>query len=146
MSNALALVRSRRWSIRRLQNWELTTGLFVVGLLLVASLLAPYLAPYPPNQVNVLVALQGPSWHHWMGTDFVGRDVWSRVLYGLRIDVLIVALITYLGLVVGVIIGTVSGYVGGWFDAIVGRVADTVVAFPFSVLVLAVVAIVGPGL
>jgi len=118
----------------------------VVGLLVTVAVLAPYLAPYPPNQINILAALQSPSWHHWMGTDFVGRDVFSRVLYGLRIDMLVVAVITYLGLIIGVVIGTVAGYIGGWVDAVVGRIADTVIAFPFIVLVLAVVAIVGPGL
>lgn len=136
----------RCFRIRRLHNWELTAGIFIIGLLMVAALLAPYLAPYPPNQINVLNSLQSPSWHHWMGTDFVGRDIWSRVLYGLRVDMLVVAVITYLGLVIGVVVGTVAGYFGGWFDAIVGRLADTVIAFPFIVLVLAVIAIVGPGL
>jgi peptide/nickel transport system permease protein len=132
--------------LRALGSWEITTGIIVVAVLMIASLLAPLIAPYPPNQIDVLNSLQPPSWHHWMGTDFVGRDVWSRVLYGLRIDMLVVAVITYLGLAIGVIVGTVAGYVGGWFDAIVGRIADTVIAFPFIVLVLAVIAIVGPGL
>ncbi len=141
-----ARIVGRRLRPRRLYNWELSAGLTIVGLLLLAALLAPYLAPYQPNQVSVLDSLQPPSWHHWMGTDFVGRDVWSRVLYGLRIDMLVVAVITYLGLIVGVVVGTVAGYVGGWLDAIIGRLADTVIAFPFIVLVLAVIAIVGPGL
>jgi peptide/nickel transport system permease protein len=136
----------RRFEIRRLHNWELTAGISIIGLLMLAALLAPYIAPYPPNQINVLDTLQSPSWHHWMGTDFVGRDIWSRVLFGLRVDMLVVAVITYLGLVIGVVVGTVAGYFGGWFDAIVGRLADTVIAFPFIVLVLAVIAIVGPGL
>ena len=143
---ALRPTAPRRWRPHRLHNWELTAGLVIIGLMMLAALLAPYIAPYQPNQVNVLDSLQSPSWHHWMGTDFVGRDVWSRVLYGLRIDMLVVAVITYLGLVIGVIVGTVSAYVGGWVDAVVGRLADTVIAFPFIVLVLAVVAIVGPGL
>ena len=137
---------AKRLRLRRLYNWELSAGLFIVGLLVALAVFAPLIAPYAPNQVNPLVSLQGPSWQHWMGTDFVGRDVFSRVLYGLRIDMLVVAVITYLGLVIGVIVGAVAGYVGGWLDSIVGRVADTVIAFPFIVLVLAVIAIVGPGL
>jgi peptide/nickel transport system permease protein len=145
------VVRRRRFSrlwrtFRRAQNWELSTGLVIIAIMVVAALLAPYIAPYHPNQINILDSLQAPSWHHWMGTDFVGRDIFSRVLYGLRVDLLVVAVITYLGLIVGVTMGTISGYVGGWFDAVIGRVADTVIAFPFIVLVLAVVAIVGPGL
>ncbi len=138
---------ARLWrSFRRAQNWELSTGLVIIVIMVVAALLAPYIAPYHPNQINIVDSLQGPSWHHWMGTDFVGRDVFSRVLYGLRVDLLVVAVITYLGLIVGVTLGTISGYIGGWLDAVIGRVADTVIAFPFIVLVLAVVAIVGPGL
>ena len=137
----------RLWrSFLRAQNWELSTGLVIIAMMVLAALLAPYIAPYHPNQINIVDSLQAPSWHHWMGTDFVGRDVFSRVLYGLRVDLLVVAIITYLGLIVGVTLGTISGYVGGWFDAVIGRVADTVIAFPFIVLVLAVVAIVGPGL
>jgi peptide/nickel transport system permease protein len=137
----------RLWrSFLRAQNWELSTGLVIIAIMVLAALLAPYIAPYHPNQINIVDSLQAPSWHHWMGTDFVGRDIFSRVLYGLRVDLLVVAVITYLGLIVGVTIGTISGYVGGWFDAVIGRVADTVIAFPFIVLVLAVVAIVGPGL
>jgi peptide/nickel transport system permease protein len=137
----------RLWrSFLRAQNWELSSGLVIIAIMVLAALLAPYVAPYHPNQINIVASLQAPSWHHWMGTDFVGRDVFSRVLYGLRVDLLVVAVITYLGLIVGVTMGTISGYVGGWFDAVIGRVADTVIAFPFIVLVLAVVAIVGPGL
>ena len=137
----------RLWrSFLRAQNWELSTGLVIIAIMVLAALLAPYIAPYHPNQINIVDSLQAPSWHHWMGTDFVGRDIFSRVLYGLRVDLLVVAVITYLGLIIGVTIGTISGYVGGWFDAVIGRVADTVIAFPFIVLVLAVVAIVGPGL
>ena len=151
MSDLAHLVVVPWQRLRALGGWEITTGIAVVAVLMVASLLAPLLAPFDPivwdrRRFDVLHSLQPPSWHHWMGTDFVGRDVWSRVLYGLRIDMLVVAVITYLGLAIGVVVGTVAGYVGGWFDAIVGRIADTVIAFPFIVLVLAVIAIVGPGL
>lgn len=141
-----SLAVRHRFRIRRLHNWELTAGIVVIGVLMLAALLAPNIAPYPPNRLDIINSLQAPSWHHWMGTDFVGRDIWSRVLYGLRVDMLVVAVITYAGLVIGVVVGTIAGYFGGWFDAIVGRIADTVIAFPFIVLVLAVIAIVGPGL
>ena len=137
---------ARRRRAFRVKNWELTLGLVIVGLLVVAAILAPVIAPYNPNAINILHALEKPSWSHLMGTDFVGRDLFSRVLYGLRVDLLVVAVITYVGLAIGVTVGTVAGYLGGWFDAVVGRIADTVISFPFIVLVLAVIAIVGPGL
>ena len=146
MSNLMVAPRRARRRLRRFGNWELTLGLTILGLMIVSGLLAPWISPYPPNQIDILHSLQAPSFTHIMGTDFVGRDVFSRVLYGLRIDIFVVAVITYAGLVIGVVVGTVAGYFGGWLDAIIGRVADTVVSFPFIVLVLAVVAIVGPGL
>lgn len=146
MTSAPVKVNQRKRPRLKVDNWELTIGLTIVGAICLAAVLAPLIAPYNPNQVNILQALQGPSLSHWFGTDFVGRDLLSRTLYGLRVDIFVVALITYAGLCVGVVVGTVAGYFGGWFDAIVGRVSDTVISFPFIVLVLAVVAIVGPGL
>ena len=137
---------ARRRRAFRVKNWELTLGLVIVGLLVVAAILAPVIAPYNPNAINILHALEKPSWSHLMGTDFVGRDLFSRVLYGLRVDLLVVAGITFVGRAIVVTVGTVAGYLGGLFVAVVGRIADTVISFPFIVLVLAVIAIVGPGL
>lgn len=134
---------ARRLRIRRPQ---VAVGCAIVFVIVAAAFMAPLIAPYPPNAVTVSNALAGPSGAHLMGTDYVGRDVFSRVLYGAREDIVVVVLITYIGLVVGVLVGTVAGYFGGWFDAIVGRIADTAIAFPFIVLVLAIIAVVGPGI
>ncbi len=134
---------TRRFRIRRPQ---VVIGEAIVFVIVLAAFLAPVIAPYPPNTVNVADALAPPSTAHLMGTDYVGRDVFSRVLYGAREDIVVVVLITYIGLTIGVLVGTVAGYFGGWFDAIVGRIADTAIAFPFIVLVLAIIAVVGPGI
>ena len=78
-----------------------TVGSVILIVIVAAALLAPLIAPYPPNKLDVLNALQAPSWSHLMGTDDVGRDVFSRVLYGVRLDIVVVLLVTYLPLPVG---------------------------------------------
>lgn len=125
---------------------QVAVGVGIVLVICLAAFLAPLVAPYTPNVVTPASALAAPSAAHLMGTDFVGRDVFSRVLFGARQDIIVVVLITYIGLVVGVLVGSVAGYFGGWFDILVGRIADTAIAFPFIVLVLAIIAIVGPGI
>jgi peptide/nickel transport system permease protein len=136
--------RAGRWRWRG--DREVTLGIAVVGVLVVACLLAPVFAPDAPNRIDILNALKGPSFSHPLGTDYVGRDVLSRMLYGARTDLALVTIVTYAGLFVGVTLGTAAAYFGGWRDAVVGRLADATIAFPFIVLVLAVVAVTGPGL
>ncbi|HEY4277155.1 MAG TPA: ABC transporter permease [Conexibacter sp.] len=121
-------------------------GIGIVGVIALASLLAPLIAPYPPDKLDFLNQLQAPSFSHLMGTDDAGRDVFSRTLYGMRVDLGIVLLVTYVPMPLGVLIGAVAGYFGGIVDTVVSRVADTMIAFPFIVLVIAIIAIVGPGL
>jgi peptide/nickel transport system permease protein len=123
-----------------------TVGIVILIVIVAAALLAPLIAPYPPNKLDVLNSLAPPSWSHLMGTDDVGRDVFSRVLYGVRLDLFVVLLVTYLPLPVGVLLGAVAGYFRGVTDGVISRVVDVVIAFPFLVLVIAVVAITGPGL
>lgn len=118
----------------------------IVGLLVVAGFGAPILAPYDPNALDFLNILSPPSGAHLMGTDENGRDVLSRTLYGLRIDLVLVLLVTYLPLPIGVVAGAVAGFRGGKIDAVVSRLTDVMISFPFIVLVIAIVAIVGPGL
>ena len=121
-------------------------GAVITAVIALMALSAPVLSPYPPNQLNMLIALQRPSGAHLLGTDFVGRDVFSRVLYGTRADLFAVILVTGASLIIGVMLGTIAGYFGGWADTLVCRATDTAIAFPFIVIVLAVVAVVGVGL
>ncbi|MFA4965256.1 MAG: ABC transporter permease [Thermoleophilia bacterium] len=123
-----------------------SVGLLLLLVIVVAALLATVIAPYPPNELDILHALQSPSWAHLMGTDDVGRDVFSRVLYGVRLDLVVVLLVTYLPLPIGVLLGAIAGYFKGATDSVISRTVDVVIAFPFLVLVIAVVAITGPGL
>jgi peptide/nickel transport system permease protein len=142
----LRLVGQRPFGQRRRRPRQTMVGFAIVGAIALAAVLAPLLTPYHPNHVDIVHSLESPSGSHWMGTDYAGRDVFTRVLFGARIDFVVVTLVTYLSLMIGVLLGSVSAYFGGWPDMVVGRLADTVIAFPFIVLVLAVVAAVGPGL
>lgn len=145
---ALALIRRRPFAARASLKMSLTVkiGAAMVGLITLAAFLAPLIAPYPPNEAHFMDQLQAPSFQHWMGTDSAGRDVFSRVLYGARLDIMVMLFVTFIPLPIGVLAGAVAGYFGGWIDVIISRVADLMIAFPFLVLVMAIIAIVGPGL
>ena len=143
--------RKRRWvtnrQLRRMLNNRLSTlGLIVFGVIVLASLAAPLLAPYNPAQMDLTTILKPPSAEHWLGTDKIGRDVLSRILYGGRVSIF-VGLGSALGAaVIGVTLGIYAGYVGGWVDKVVFRISEMVMSFPQIVLVLLLVSIVGQSL
>lgn len=118
----------------------------IVGLWVFVALFAPWIAPYDPNAVDIVNALKGPSAAHWFGTDQVGRDVFSRVLFGAQIDLLMCLAGVLPPLLIGTTVGLVSGYYGGFVDTLLMRLYDLTAAFPFFVLVLAIVGVLGPGL
>jgi len=120
----------------------------MIGILTIAVLaaLAPLIAPYDPTALALGKGLTPPSAAHWFGTDQLGRDILTRVLYAARIDLQIGTIGVLIPLVMGAVIGLFAGYYAGWPDALLGRVIDVVTAFPFLVLVLAIVAMLGPGL
>jgi len=122
-----------------------TIGAALTGVVVVLALLAPVIGRYSPVQQDLLATLQGPSAAHWLGTDEFGRDVWSRLLYGGRTDLQVGFLAVLIPFVTGSLLGTLCGYFGGWIDSIVMRVADVVLAFPFYVLIIALVFFVGEG-
>ena len=123
----------------------LMAGLVITGLILFAVIAAPLLTSYNPDTQNFTATLQGPSAHHLLGTDQLGRDTWSRLLYGGRTDLQIAFIAVLLPFVLGTIIGSVAGYFGGWVDIVIMRLVDIVVAFPFFVLIIALVFVLGPG-
>ncbi|MBN9623518.1 MAG: ABC transporter permease, partial [Actinobacteria bacterium] len=146
--DAGAVARPRRRGIWRwIKAWPtaVKVGAVIVGLLALAALFAPLIAPYKPNEIDPFALLQSPSGRHLFGTDDTGRDVFSRTLYGLRLDIGLCLLVTFVPLPFAVIVGALAGYFGGWLDMVVSRLADIMISFPFIVLVIAVVAIVGPG-
>jgi peptide/nickel transport system permease protein len=112
-------------------------------LLLVCALLGPYLVPYDPLATNTVVALKPPSLHHLMGTDQLGRDLLSRVVVATRLDMEVAIFSVALVFVLGGISGIAAGYFGGWTDRLVGRLSDTIMAFPLFVLAMGIVAALG---
>jgi peptide/nickel transport system permease protein len=124
----------------------LSVGIAIVVLAVAASLLAIWFTPYAPNGLDLASRLQAPSLSHLMGTDEFGRDIFSRVLVALRLDLLAISVVTYVPLVIGMSVGMIAGYYRGKIDTVLMRVVDGVIAFPFLVLILAVVSATGPGL
>jgi peptide/nickel transport system permease protein len=120
-------------------------GAAILLILAFCAIFAPLISPYKPDFNDFNNLLSGPSGSHLFGTDAEGRDVLSRVLYALRLDLGIVVLVTYVPLPIGVVVGALAGYYGGWLDALISRLGDVMIAFPFIILVLAIIAIVGPG-
>ena len=129
-----------------LRSPSLVAGTLIIAAVVAAACFAPALAPYNPIRQNYSAAVQPPSAAHPLGTDKFGRDQLSRILYGTRIDLSVGFLCTALPLVIGVAVGAASGYYGGMLDTVFMRIIDIQVAFPFYVLLIAIVAILGPGL
>lgn len=139
-------LRRRARADHRWASWTLWIGVGILGVVAIAAIFAPLIAPDAPNQQNLADAFQAPSWSHLMGTDNLGRDLFSRVVYAARVDLQIGVITTYVPLVTGVVFGAIAGYFGGWVDTVIMRLVDVVIAFPFLVLVIAILAVVGPGL
>ena len=119
----------------------LSFGLFI--LLLLCAIIGPSLVPFDPLASNTSAALQAPTLHHWFGTDQLGRDIFSRVIVATRLDMAIAVFSVALVFAVGGISGVAAGFFGGWTDRIVGRIADTIMAFPLFVLAMGIVAALG---
>lgn len=121
-------------------------GAALVGLWGLIALAAPLLATHDPYTIDFGAILRAPGDAHWFGTDNVGRDIYSRVVYGARLALYIGLLGVIAPMVIGVAIGLLAGYFGGWVDIIAMRLLDITVPFPFFVLVLSIVAVLGPGI
>lgn len=136
-----------RRNLRRFFRNSLTVpALLVLLALLVAALFAPQLATHQPNRQDFVAMLQPPSAAHWLGTDELGRDIFSRVLFGARISVTVALLAVGLGSLVGVAVGLVAGFYGGTIDNLLMRVIDVLLAFPGILLALLIASTMGAGL
>ncbi|KAA0909933.1 ABC transporter permease [Aquicoccus porphyridii] len=129
-----------------LTNWQGLIGLILVILFFASAIFAPWIAPYDPNALDVPSRLSGPTWDHPAGTDQLGRDTLSRLLYGGRVALKIAAIGVSVALVVGLILGMIAGFGPRWLDNLLLLAFDTVRAFPTIVLALAMVALTGPSL
>jgi peptide/nickel transport system permease protein len=121
-------------------------GVMLILLVVAATVAADVVAPYGPTAQNLRDRLQTPGLAHWMGTDNLGRDVLSRVIFGARVSLVVGVAAVALSGSVGVALGLVAGYLGGWWDTVLSRVADVQQAIPFLILAIAVAVIVGPSL
>jgi peptide/nickel transport system permease protein len=121
-------------------------GLAIIVVLLLMVVLAPILAPGSPYGQNLTDRLQPPSAEHWFGTDQLGRDIYTRVVHGAHLTLMIVVLVAVLAAPAGLLIGTVAGYAGGLVDTVLMRITDVFLAFPRLVLALAFVAAIKPGI
>jgi len=124
----------------------ITAGGMIALLIVLVALAAPLLAPYPPDATHPEMALQAPSLHHLFGTDQVGRDVFSRVIYGARVSPLVALLVLAFACAVGIPLGVLAGYFGGAGDEVIMRVTDIFLAFPSLLLALAFAAVLPPSL
>lgn len=127
-------------------------GLVVVAIWILVAIFAPLLAPYGVNDIDVVQRLSPPCWmeggsmEHLLGTDQLGRDVLTRLIYGSRISLIVGIVAGIVGLVIGVVLGLLAGYFGGWIDAVISRIIDVMLAFPFIFLALLLVAALGSSL
>ncbi|WP_406871505.1 ABC transporter permease [Aminobacter sp. P9b] len=140
------LGRSYRLSRALMRNPLAVVGAIIVLALILVALFAPWIATHSPIGQDLANRLKPPSAENWMGTDELGRDIWSRVVYGARITLMIVALVAVLAAPVGLVIGAVAGYFGGWTDRILMGITDIFLSMPKLILALAFVAALGPGI
>ncbi|MEZ5934957.1 MAG: ABC transporter permease [Alphaproteobacteria bacterium] len=134
-----------RWlSFRR--NPLAMAGMIIVAALVLAAVLAPWLATASPTAQDLTARLQPPGGGHWLGTDELGRDIYSRIVYGARTTLYIVVLVAVIVVPIGLAVGTTAGYFGGLADKVLMRITDIFMAFPRLILALAFVAVMGPSI
>lgn len=127
-------------------RWVVVFGVTMIIVFLIVAVTAPWLAPYDPLEQNLGATLQPPSRTHLLGTDDLGRDQLSRLIYGSRISLLVGIVVVTIAGVIGMVMGLVAGYFGGWTNAIIMRITDTLMSLPPIVLMLAISAVLGGGL
>ena len=136
----LTLGRTRRW-----RSPGLLAGIAILLVLILFAAGAPLFTSYNPVALHPDQGLLPPSAQHLLGTDQLGRDVWTRLIYGARIDLEVGFLAVFFPFILGTAIGCLAGYFGGWIDTVTMRAVDVILAFPFLVLVIAIVFVIGPG-
>lgn len=124
-------------------NKRALVGLILLSVILAAALIGPLVSPYPYDGMDTSVSNNGPSWLHWMGTDQMGRDLLTRVLYGARISLMIGFVATAVNVVIGIVYGGISGYVGGRLDMILMRIMDIIYSVPAMIYMILIMLILG---
>lgn len=134
-------------TLRRLRQTRLVNfGLVILGIVVFCAVFAPAISPYDPLKQDYLAIAQAPSRAHWLGTDDLGRDVLSRIIYGSRVSLQVGAISVAIAVVFGAVLGLLSGYMGGVVDEVIMRFVDSVQAFPGLILALGLTAALGPSI
>ena len=128
------------------KNRSFILGVVLLGMFLLIALFAPWIAPYSPLEQDLLSGLVSPNQEHWMGRDLLGRDVFSRVLYGTQVSLTVGVLAISVSAAIGISVGAIAGSSGGRTDEFIMRIIDVVLAFPGILLAIAIMAVLGPGL
>jgi peptide/nickel transport system permease protein len=142
---AVAVEHRRGFRRRWFRTPSFVAGVAILGTIVLLAVLAPVVTEHDPTEQDLLNILQSPTRDHPLGTDDLGRDVWSRLVYGARTDLRVAFLAVLFPFVIGTVVGLVAGYFGRWVDTITNFFVNVVVAFPFYVLVIALVFALGPG-
>jgi peptide/nickel transport system permease protein len=151
IADEVNVTKPRVTEVRRIarvmfSRWVVTAGFVIILLLILVAIFAPWLEPYPPNQVNLPVRLEQPSMTHPLGTDEMGRDILSRIIAGSRISLMVGISCVLIGGVIGMILGLIAGFSGGWAYTIIMRFIDTLMAIPPIILILSIASLLGSGL
>lgn len=131
---------------KALRNPLAKAGFIIIVIVFILALFAPLISPFDPNDIDVKAILLGPSTHHWMGTDGLGRDVLSRMLHGGRISLLVGLVAVGISTIIGIVLGAISGYYRGWVDTFIMRLVDVMLSIPSFFLILAVIAFLTPSI
>ena len=145
LDNAPPARRRPAWWLYLLRDMKAFVGAVILLILVVCALFAPLIAPYDPNAMDYMM-MEGPSWAHPLGTDDLGRDLLSRLIYGTQVSLFVGVSTVAISLVVGVAMGIAAGYYGGWLDNIIMRYVDLQWAFPNFLIAVYLVAVLGAGL
>ncbi len=121
-------------------------GLTLFGIILLLAIAAPLIDRYPPNELNLPDKFQSPSWEHWLGTDRVGRDIWSRTLHGGRVSLTVGFVAAFITMTIGTFLGAISGFYGGRVDTLVMRFTDVMMTFPRVIIMLTVATFIGQSM
>jgi len=146
ISDQLGMASSRAMFIRRFKRHKLAVaGVMFMSIVTICAIFAPWIAPYHPTEITDSFA-EAPSFQHWLGTDLVGRDMLSRLIYAARVSLSVGIGAVVIAAAIGTVLGLLSGYVGGWVDGLIMRITDIFMSFPYIMFILVVASIVGSGL
>ncbi len=150
LESSVRMPRSRSPQMQLLRRIMLNPpaflGAIIVVLLVITAIFAPWIAPYGFDAQNLSIARQAPSLAHWLGTDDLGRDMFSRIVWGARSVVFVIVMTTLLDFILGIPLGAIAGYFGGWVDGLIMRIADIMFAFPGLLFVFLIAATLSPGI